>query len=264
MNPELELEVLRFLGQARDRRLYFIARDFRERKPNSGLTQHGLMAKVWDWISRGLVYFDISQPATSNWDLCLTERGSRYIAEEEENPYNDSVWYACLIKNAQGLSEVAKQYAQEAIKSFANNLYISCHVMVGVASEFVIVRMAHAMAHSGLIEGRDLILKAVENPRLSIRELFNKMRPELEKAKGKIPGNLADNMSIWLDSMFDVIRVNRNEAGHPKGSNVGREESVMVLRCFVKYMSKACRLICHLEQGDQQGYASDFSGAGEI
>ena len=77
------------------------------------------------------------------------------------------------------------------------------------------------------------------------------MHPELEKAKAKIPGSLADNMSIWLDSMFDVIRVNRNEAGHPMGSNVGREESVMVLRCFVTYMSKACRLISYLEQHAQ-------------
>ncbi|MBT3191901.1 MAG: hypothetical protein HN341_05035 [Verrucomicrobia bacterium] len=136
--------------------------------------------------------------------------------------------------------------------AFVNELHVSCHVMIGVASEAVIVRMAQAMARSTLIEGREPISKAVSNPRTSVRELFRKMRPELEKAKARIPGNLADNMSIWLDSMFDVIRVNRNEAGHPTGSDVGREESVMVLRCFVTYMSKACHLIRHLEGNTQQ------------
>ena len=257
MNPELEIDVLRFIGQAHDRRLHFIARDFRERYPSYGLTKHSLMAMAWNWISRGLAYFDMSQPASSNWDLRLTERGRRYIDEEDENPYNDSIWYTSLIKKAEGLSEVEKQYAQEAIQAFVNELYVSCHVMIGVASESVIVRMAKAMARSAVIEGRDSIHKSVSNPRMSIRELFNKMRPELEKAKTKIPGNIADNMSIWLDSMFDVIRVNRNEAGHPTGSNVGREESVMVLRCFVTYMSKACRLIGHLEQNAQYDASAD-------
>ncbi|EDL56280.1 hypothetical protein PM8797T_08089 [Gimesia maris DSM 8797] len=74
------------------------------------------------------------------------------------------------------------------------------------------------------------------------------MRPELEKAKKRIPGNLADNMSIWLDSMFDVIRVNRNDAGHPTGSTLSKEDSIMVLRCFVTYMSKACRLINYWDE----------------
>jgi hypothetical protein len=257
MKPELEIEILRFIRQAPDRRLQFIARDFREKNPGCGLTQYNLMAMAWDWISRGLAYFDMSPRASSNWSLQLSERGTRYIDAEEENPYNDTIWYASLVKKSEGLSEIEKQYAQEAIQAFVNELYVSCHVMIGVASEAVVVRMAKAMARSALIEGRESILKAVNNPRLSIRELFNKMRPELDKAKTRIPGNLADNMSIWLDSMFDVIRVNRNEAGHPAGSNVGREESVMVLRCFVTYMSKACRLICHLEQNARQDNAAN-------
>ena len=248
MKPEFEIEVLRYIEKAHDRRLYFITRDFRERHPGCRLNQRGLMIMAWNWISRGLAYFDISQSATSNWNLCLTAKGKHYIDEAEENPYNDNIWYASLIKKAEGLSDIEKQYAQEAIKAFVNELYVSCHMMIGVASESVIVRMAQAMTRSPLIEGRESLTKAVSNPRISIRELFNKMRPEIEKAKAQIPGNLADNMSIWLDSMFDVIRVNRNEAGHPMGSSVGREESVMVLRCFVTYMSKACRLICHLEQ----------------
>ena len=79
MKQALEIEIMRFLKQARDRRLYFIRRDFLEKYPSCGLTQHGLMAMAWDWISRGLAYFDISQLAASNWDLQLTERGIRYI-----------------------------------------------------------------------------------------------------------------------------------------------------------------------------------------
>jgi hypothetical protein len=248
MKPEVELEVLRYISLGGDRRLWIIAQHFREKHPDYGLNEHSLMVMAWDWISRGLAYFDISQPATSNWDLCITEKGRRFIDDEEDNPYNDSIWYNGLVKKAEGLSDIEKQYAQEAINAFVHDLYVSCHILIGVASEAVIVRMAQAMARSLVIEGRESIKKAVNNPRISIRDLFNKIRPELEKAKHAIPGKLADNMSIWLDSMFDVIRVNRNEAGHPKGSSVGREESVMVLRCFVTYMSKACRLIRHLEE----------------
>lgn len=255
MKQELEIEIMRFLNKAHDRRLCVLTRDFLKRHPDCGLTQYSLMVMAWDWISRGLAYFDISQPATSNWDLELTERGIRYIDEEEENPYNDSIWYNSLIKKAPGLSDIEKQYAKEAIQAFVNELYLSCHVMIGVASESVIVRMARAMSQSSLIERRESLRNAVSNSRIGIRELFNKMRPELENAKAKIPGSLADNMPIWLDSMFDVIRVNRNEVGHPTGSSVGREESVMVLRCFVTYMSKACRLISCLEQDAEPVHA---------
>ncbi len=57
--------------------------------------------------------------------------------------------------------------------------------MIGAASEAVIVRMAKAMARSAVIEGNESILKAVNNTRLSIRELFNKMRPELRRRRPK-------------------------------------------------------------------------------
>lgn len=248
MKPELEIELLRFIEKTSDRRLYFIARDFNGKQSGDHVTRQNLMPMAWDWISRGLAYFDISQPSTSNWDLRLTEKGKRYIDEEDENPYNDNFWYASLLKKAVGISEIEKQYAQEAIKAFVNEMYVACHVMIGVSSESVILRMAQAMAKSDLFEGHETISKAVDNPRISIRELFNKMRPELDKAKKSIPGNLADNMSIWLDSMFDVIRVNRNDAGHPTGSTLSKEDSIMVLRCYVTYMSKACRLIHYLDE----------------
>ncbi|WP_339688267.1 hypothetical protein [Gimesia maris] len=248
MKPELEIELLRFIEKMSDRRLYFIAREFNGKQSDYRVTQYSLIPMAWDWISRGLAYFDISQPAPSNWDLRLTEKGKRYIEEEEENPYNDNIWYASLLKKAVGISDIEKQYAQEAIKAFVNELYVACHVLIGVSSESVIIRMAHAMAKSDLIEGHESISIAVGNPRIGIRELFSKMRPELEKAKKRIPGNLADNMSIWLDSMFDVIRVNRNDAGHPTGSTLSKEDSIMVLRCFVTYMSKACRLINYLDE----------------
>lgn len=249
MQPEIEIEVLRYLNQPNsDRRIYFISQHFRERHPEYNISQHIIMVMAWDWISRGLAYFDISQPAIANWDIRITQKGERFIEDSEENLYNDNIWYANLVRKADGLSEIEKQYAQESIKAFNNELYISCHVMIGVASEAIIIRMAKTMSQSQMIEGKENIEKAVNDPRMSIRELFNKMRPEIEKAKSRIPGNLADNMSIWLDSMFDVIRVNRNEAGHPKGASVGKEECIMILRCFVTYISKACRLINHFEK----------------
>lgn len=249
MKDELEMEVLRHIAEtATDRRLHFIADHFSGEHHGHKLDRHTLTIWAWDWISRGLAYFDISQPASSNWKLCITERGRRYLDDGIGNIYNENVWHRTLIAKSDGISEVEMQYAKEAIVAFNKEMYLSCHVMIGVSSEAVIVRMASAMARCNFIEGREAIGKTLSNPRNGIRVIFDVIKPEIEKAKREIPGNLSDNIAIWFYSMYDAIRVNRNDAGHPKGANVGRDDCIMILTCFVTYMSKACKLIRHFEE----------------
>ncbi len=49
MNPKFEIEVLRYIKQAKDLRLYSIEDHFREKHPSFGLTQQALMIMAWDW-----------------------------------------------------------------------------------------------------------------------------------------------------------------------------------------------------------------------
>jgi hypothetical protein len=45
-------------------------------------------------------------------------------------------------------------------------------------------------------------------------------------------------MALTLDSVLDLLRINRNEAGHPTGRKVDRDEAYINLQMFARYLQK--------------------------
>src|SRR6266704_2585301 len=56
------------------------------------------------------------------------------------------------------------------------------------------------------------------------------------RLKPGLPPELAENMSLSLDSVLDLLRVARNEAGHPTGRKVDRGEAYINLQMFARYL----------------------------
>lgn len=237
----LKMELLRFLergGHQRDRRigiiLHYIHEDFPDSRPSHG----ELMEEIWSLIRQGYAYFDCSQPAASNWSLCLTDLGVEAVREGELNPYDPDGYLKRLREMVPQASDVVFQYAREGSVCFENRCYLACSVMLGVASEGAFLEMAEAFGNWLPADPAKGFLEILASPKKNYLTKFSEFRKRLEPLKSRLPSELADGMNLTLDSILDLLRIYRNEAGHPTGRVVDRDDAYTHLKLFAPYLKR--------------------------
>jgi len=45
-------------------------------------------------------------------------------------------------------------------------------------------------------------------------------------------------MALTFDSILDLLRIYRNDAGHPTGKQISRDDAFINLQMFVRYLQK--------------------------
>jgi hypothetical protein len=85
---------------------------------------------------------------------------------------------------------------------------------------------------------RASFLTLVSKPRTSYQAKFEEYRKTLEPLKRDLPEVLADGMTLTLDAMLDLLRIYLNDAGHPKGEQIPREQAKITLEVFARYLER--------------------------
>ena len=67
---------------------------------------------------------------------------------------------------------------------------------------------------------------------------FSEFRKRLMPEKGNLPPELADGLDIQVSAALDLLRVARNDAGHPKQAQVGRDDCFVNLRIFPRMAAR--------------------------
>jgi hypothetical protein len=58
---------------------------------------------------------------------------------------------------------------------------------------------------------------------------------------------LSDGLTITFDALADAIRITRNDAGHPSGKTLQREDQYIALQMAGRYFVKLSALIAFLK-----------------
>jgi hypothetical protein len=114
--------------------------------------------------------------------------------------------------------------------------------MLGVASEQAFLQLAHTVVFSVGSDATKLPA-ALANPRASQHGRFNELRKVLEPRRAQLPHDLADNLT--LDAVGELLRVTRNEAGHPTGSSIDEDTARTHLLIAGGYLKKMAELQRH-------------------
>jgi hypothetical protein len=203
------------------------------------LTPQQLMEALWLLASEGLVYVDYTQDAPTNWRWALTERGSRLAASTDEYEPDDPEGYLKSLRaNVSDLDELVLLYAQEALAAYQAGCYLASSVMLGVASERTFQLLGEACA-PWLPELEERKFREVfDSARRNYVDKFVEFRRRIEPKKGDLPAEFSDNMELTLNSVLDLLRIARNEAGHPTGRRFDRDEAYINLQVFARYLRK--------------------------
>jgi hypothetical protein len=181
----------------------------------------------------------MSQSAPENWALRLTPAGVAALKDEDYNPDDAPGYLAKLAKDVPGLGDIATMYLREALRSYAARSYLAATVMLGVASEAAILDMAERLTE---YYGDTALRATLRDPRIPYSRKFQEVRKRLETRKSELPADVTDGMSLTFDSILDLLRINRNDAGHPTGKHFGRDDCFIALRMAIRYLRKIIAL----------------------
>ena len=96
--------------------------------------------------------------------------------------------------------------------------------------------------------------KILENPKQFYVYKLQQFEKRLAAAKGSLPQDLSENIELNITTIFQLIRLTRNDAGHPKGKRVDQEECYQNLVVYANAHRKLHRLKDYF---DEQAAARD-------
>ena len=196
---------------------------------------------IWDLIIQRVL--TIGAYNNPGWPfLSLTEYGLKAIESELPIP-NDISGYLTRIKNEiPSINEVVLNYLEESIKTYNINQLLSSTITLGCASEKALLLLidTYCESFSDLEKGKDFKKKVDKK---LIRAKFELFHEDLTRNISKIPSELKEDYNVTLVGIFEIIRRNRNEAGHPTGKQVEKEILFSHLQVFIPYCKYVYRLI---------------------
>ncbi|HEX8207054.1 MAG TPA: hypothetical protein VF587_13420 [Solirubrobacteraceae bacterium] len=223
----------------------------RESVQELGCRPHEFWEAIWGLVADGLVYLDpAGQERASTWDNWrwrLSARGIQAATGGSWEPRDPERYLDRLTTRCPELDTAAVAYVREALHAFNARCYLASSVMLGVAAEQVFGRLASAFARAYETDAASLS-KLLGNPSTTYYKRFQEFRKRLEPRRGDLPDGLADNLT--LDAVADLLRITRNNAGHPSGRTVDEDTAYTHLQMAARFLTKMTELAAHFEATD--------------
>jgi hypothetical protein len=150
----------------------------------------------------------------------LTPRGKAWSESLEPLPEDADGYMKVLLGLIPNLNDVIDQYIREGLGSFERRMFFAGAVMVGAAAEKAAYLLADDMVQAFKAGSRKQKLgKAIER-----RKLFELLALISEGIQDKaIPYSVTEGAEAHLMSLFEAIRVQRNDAVHPMNASVSAD-----------------------------------------
>jgi hypothetical protein len=178
----------------------------------------------------------------------ITSYGKKVLEKGDIIPHDPHNYLERLRKTIPKLDEIVLVYVEESWECFLNSNFFASAVMLGVASEAAFNQLFTAFKNSKITN--ELIKKectSLEGTN-SIKRKFDFIYNELIKAKNQFNRKTQDTLEYNLTGIFNLIRLQRNEAGHPTGIKRDRDEMFANLTLFIMYCKTIYGLIDWLKK----------------
>ena len=152
----------------------------------------------------------------------FTDRGMKALERLSRDPGNPS-GYLRHLKVVAKLNSIAESYLVEGLSCFEAGLHKASAVMVGAASESLVLELRDTT------RGR-LVQLGIAQPRgltdWRVKTLLDALHAFLESRKSAFPRELREEFESYFLAFAQQIRSSRNDAGHPSSVDPVTEQSV--------------------------------------
>lgn len=139
-------------------------------------------------------------------------------------------------------------YVEEALAAFRVGSFLATAVMIGVAAESMLQRLADAVSKAlDTPDKQARFEKATKSGKA--KTIHYEVMKCLIQPTVKIPWDITgDDLSVFVSGIFSLIRQTRNASGHPTGRRLDRSEANALLLQFPAYCERIENLLDWLSQ----------------
>lgn len=200
---------------------------------------------LWQFIVQGLVVPGMNA-ANAEWPWYrLTERGVAAVAAGATQPYDPDGFIGFFDRKNPDADQVLRDYVIEAVNTFNVGCLKASAVMLGCASEKSLLLLLDAFA-GAISDGAKRAKFEKETGGWMIASKYRALKDRLDKmvAAKQLPRDLTDTVRTTLDIGFNLVREQRNAAGHPEIVGQHDPDSVFISLRFVSdYVARVGALI---------------------
>lgn len=206
--------------------------------------KNSLEELLWHFINAGIVVksFNSEKLGDPQIDIFhVTPWGLKVLRDNKPSPYDQQDFLKDIFDVINEFDKNTYFYLDQSLMCFSKFLYIPSAIMLGIAAENIIQEISKlAEKKTANKEGYKKILK---EQRYSISGHMKAIELILIKnIKKKMPEPLQKNLEKEFDCFFEIIRLSRNEAGHPSEIRIDRDGAYGNFIIFRKFCKKAFKL----------------------
>jgi hypothetical protein len=197
----------------------------------------------WQLISQGVLTPGMN---TANPNLPwfrLTQYGKKVIQEKRFLPHDPTNYMKSFRVEVSNPDPIVISYLEESLNCFSSGCFIASTFMLGIASEVTFLNLCTILL-SALKDTTEHKQFTKIMDKISMISKFNFVRDKIEKILKSSSNGLPEDVIISLLSIFELIRKQRNDLGHPQNIPIiTRDEVFVFLRMFPHY----CKTVQSLE-----------------
>jgi hypothetical protein len=189
-----------------------------------------LRETIWALISEGVMVVG-ADDSNESWPwVSLTEYGEHYVRDQRVTPHDRSA-YMTKIREIAELDDIEERYVGQALEAFARNLPDAAAVMIGAASEHLLVLAVSDIADKDASAPPE-VRQALDGPALGMLKVA---RAYFLQRQAQLPRDLRETLETNFLGIAALVRAARNDGGHPDLPSVDRERSFVALQLFPDY-----------------------------
>jgi len=205
----------------------------------------------WEFLVKGILVFGMDD-MNPNWPWYkVTDYGMTITNNQSAQPYDPDGFLREFITINPNADKIVINYLEEAVHSFNAACFKASAVMLGCASEQLILNLHESFENA--IKDKTIRDRFIKSYGRTIYTKFASLRNGLETMidNKQLPKDLQEAVKSDLVSCFELIRRQRNSAGHPElPSDIRRETIFLNLTVFSEYVRQLIRIATYFETNE--------------
>lgn len=208
--------------------------------------ENRLRQVLWDLIIERIL--TIGDYHNDSWPwLSVTDYGKTALLSTDPIPNDPSGYLERVKKDIIDLDRIIETYLSESIRTYNINQLLSATITLGCASERALIILIECFADTYNEKTKQsLFIKKIEGK--FIKSQFDVFENHIKPMLTQFPYELKENYANTLHGVFQMIRNNRNDAGHPTGIKMDKEALFANLQVFIPYCKYIYRLMEYLNE----------------
>lgn len=199
---------------------------------------------IWDLIIEGVVRPGRNDGSDQGLPFFhVTEMGRERIKDGFKSPYDPDGYLRRLRDDVPSIDDIIITYLDESLRAFRIGCLLASTITLGCASEKALLLLIDGYASALPTGGRQEKFRKETEGKM-VKRQFEELSKRVEShLKGLLPGDLKDDLDVALNAIFTMFRNMRNDAGHPTGKSISREQAYANLVVFPIYVRKVYDLM---------------------